>query len=139
MPSRFRWIFAFVLAASLVSLLLLLVVVPLPDSGSDQPAAQPCPQAPRQARPVAFHFAPGLVEHQNWLLFNVPEPDATAFVLCFDSQLMAQRVGETPVNGQVTVSVPTRWVDARWLHHQLDADQAPDRWELRYTLYSLQR
>jgi hypothetical protein len=95
-----------------------------------------CPDRPRTARPVAFHFTPGLEQHASWVEFAVPEPDATGFMLCLDGQLFETGIGETPLNGRVAVSVPTRWVDAQWLRGQLGAAMQPDRWELRYTTYT---
>jgi hypothetical protein len=64
--------------------------------------------------------------------------DATRFVLCLDGLLFDKGIGETPVNGRVQVSVPTRWVDAQWVRGQLGAAADPDRWELRYTTYTIE-
>jgi hypothetical protein len=97
-----------------------------------------CPDRPRTARPVAFHFSPGLEQHGSWLEFAVPEPDATGFSLCLDGRLFETGIGETPLNGRVQVSVPTRWVDAQWVRGQLGAAMDSDRWELGYTTYTIE-
>ena len=102
------------------------------------PSAGPvCPARPRVARPTAFHFSPGLKEHQSWIEFGVPEPDATAFTLCLDGRLWATGVGETPRAGLVRVNVTTTFVDTEWLLGGLAAVAQPARWQLGYTTYSL--
>jgi hypothetical protein len=128
-------------AASLVvfALISVLSVVALFMSLDMSGAGPPCPARPRQARPTAVHLKPGLDQHVSWLQFAVPEPDATAFMLCFDGRLLETGVGHTPANGQVVVSVATRWVDSRWLRGALSDDAQPTRWELRYTTYSLEQ
>lgn len=101
------------------------------------PDNDPCPWRPRHAHPSAFHFTPGFDEHQSWIQFSVPEPDATAFVLCLDGRLKSAGGGHTPENGIVRVSVNTTWVDFRWMFGLLGDYANPDRWELGYTQYSL--
>lgn len=97
----------------------------------------PCHGGPLLAAPVAFHFAPGLQEHQSWLELAIPEPDATDFSLCLDGRQWSTGVGETPSQGRVLVSVTTRWVDLQWALGQLEAYQDPARWQVRYTTYTL--
>jgi hypothetical protein len=105
---------------------------------ADPPGAgEPCPRRPRTAAPIDFHFRPGLQEHESWLEFRVPEPDATGFSLCFDGRLFATGVGQTPTADRVRVSVPTRWVDVQWLRGSLASDSLPALWELEYTTYSI--
>jgi hypothetical protein len=103
------------------------------------PARGPaCPTLPRQAAPAAFHFSPGLLQHQSWIQFPVPEPDATAYVLCLDGRVWERGIGETPSNGRVEVNVNTAFVDLEWLLGRLDDFQQPERWQLRYTTYTIQ-
>jgi hypothetical protein len=98
----------------------------------------PCPDRPRQVQATAFHFSPGLAQHQSWIEFSVPEPDATAFSLCLDGRLWEVGIGESPENGRVRINVNTTFVDTEWLLGNLDRFQQPGRWELGYTTYTIQ-
>lgn len=100
------------------------------------PAAS-CPERPRHVRPFAFHFQSSMQEHQSWLEATVAEPDATDFVLCLDGKLVDVGIGETPLLGQVEISVRTRWVDAQWLLGALPLYEVSDRWDIGYTTYTL--
>jgi hypothetical protein len=109
------------------------------ESHAQSPAGGPaCPPLPRQARPAAFHFSPGLLQHQSWIDFPVPEPDATGFVLCLDGRLWESGIGETPRNGRVEVNVNTAFVDLEWVLGRLHDFESPERWQLGYTTYTIQ-
>ena len=96
-----------------------------------------CPNRPLHARPVAFHFEPGLDQHRSWIEAPIPEPDATDFVLCLDGKLVAEHIGETLELGWVHASVRTSWVDLQWLLGALNLHEDPERWDLGYTTYTL--
>jgi hypothetical protein len=115
------------------------VVFLVAQARAEHPASggEPCPTRPRHVQPVGFHFSPGLYEHQSWIEFAVPEPDATAFTLCLDGRLWETGIGHTPENGRVEVSVKTSFIDIEWLLGRLDEFSRPERWQLGYTTYSL--
>jgi hypothetical protein len=118
--------------------LIVLVGLAVAEDRASHPAnGPPCPPRLRRAHPVAFNFSPGFQEHQSWMEFRVPEPDATSFSLCLDGRLWAVGIGHTPINGLVRVSVRTTFIDIEWLLGRLDQFRIPERWELGYTLYSL--
>jgi hypothetical protein len=102
---------------------------------SDGPS---CPPRPLEAPVSGFHFSPGLNQHQSWIEFTVPEPDATGFSLCLDGRMLESGIGETPRNGRVLVNVKTTFVDSAWVLGQLSDLERPDRWELRYTTYTIE-
>ena len=118
----------------------LAVVIGVAELHAARPSVGPaCPERPLAATLSAFHFSPGVEEHQSWIEFRVPEPDATRFILCLDGRVWETGIGETPRDGLVRVSIATRFVDAEWLLGQMASFEQVDRWTLGYTTYSLGR
>jgi hypothetical protein len=100
---------------------------------------RPCPARQRFVPPVEMHLEPGLVEHQNWLVFNVPERyRAQHFVLCYDGQVHESGPGSRET-AELRVYVETRWVNLAWLSGRLDEYRQPGHWSIGYDVRPARR